>query len=216
MPVVESLPCTLPCPSSPSRWPRWLDERRKLFRELTLSQVQACHQTRVTRRLTSTLLPSSGHLTLGQASSPLTLSSVKGDLWQHSPPVLPVLKFVPWTLLGPVAAWALWPGIQGCESVAELVPDFLVKPLILLNACFCFFQVVVLGPLCRQPWAFPAPAAQPRCPPPSRPLSCVAFGEGTGRAGTRPRVLCPRQRAEGRKEPVLSFPEEGYSEITRV
>ena len=97
------------------------------------------NQTRVTCRLILTLLPSSGHLTVGQASSPLTLSSVKGDLWQHSPPVLPVLKFVPWTLLGPAVSWALWPGIQGCESVAELVPDFLVKPLILLNACFCFF-----------------------------------------------------------------------------
>lgn len=37
------------------------------------------NQTRVTRRLTSTLLPPSGHLTMGEASSPLTLSSVKGE-----------------------------------------------------------------------------------------------------------------------------------------
>lgn len=58
-----------------------------------------------------------------------------------------------------------------CESVAELVPDFLVKPLILRSACFCFFEVVVLGPLCHQLWPFPAPAAQPSSPPPSRPLT---------------------------------------------
>lgn len=58
-------------------------------------------------------------------------------------------------LLGPVEQ----PGIQGRESVAGLVPDFLVKPLIPLNACFCFFQVV-LGPHCHQLWAFHTPAAQ--------------------------------------------------------
>lgn len=62
------------------------------------------------------------------------------------------------TLSGPVEAWALWRGIQGCESVAELVPDFLVKPLILLVAYFRFFQVV-LGPLCHQLWAAHSPAA---------------------------------------------------------
>lgn len=49
-------------------------------------------------------------------------------------------------------------GIQGRESVAELVPDFLVKPLILLIAYFRFFQVV-LGPLCHQLWAVHMPAA---------------------------------------------------------
>lgn len=55
--------------------------------------------------------------------------------------------------------WALQLGIQGRESVVELVLDFLVKPLILLNACFCFFQVVVLGPLCHQLWVVHPPEA---------------------------------------------------------
>lgn len=59
---------------------------------------------------------------------------------------------------GASGAWALWLGIQGRESVAELVPDFLVKPLILLIAYFCFFQVV-LGPFCHQLWAVHMPAA---------------------------------------------------------
>lgn len=57
---------------------------------------------------------------------------------------------MPWTLLGPLEVRALWLGVQGRESVAELVPDFLVKPLIPPNACFRFFQVVVLGPHCHQ------------------------------------------------------------------
>lgn len=165
------------------------------------------NQTRVTHRLTFILLPS-GRLTLGQASSSVTLSSVKADLWQHGPPILPVLKFVPWTLLGPVAVWALWPGIQGCESVAELVPDFLVKPLILLNACFCCFQVVVLGPLCQQPWASPAPAAAPRPPPLPRPLSCVAFGKGTGWAGTGP-LCCVLGRGREMERAFVVFPRGG-------
>lgn len=129
------------------------------------------NQIRVACCLTFTLLPRPGHLTLGRTSGPVTLSSVRWVLLQHGPPSLPVLTFVPWTLLGPVEVWALLQGIQGCESVAEQVPDFLVKPLILRSACFCFFQVVVLGPLCHQLWPFPAPAAQPSSPPPSRPLT---------------------------------------------
>lgn len=62
-------------------------------------------------------------------------------------------------LSGLLEVWARQLGVQGGESVAELVPHFLVKPLILPNACFCFFQVVVLGQLCHQLWVFHMPVA---------------------------------------------------------
>lgn len=112
---------------------------------------------------------------------------------------------MPWTLLGPLEVGAWWPRIQGRESVAELAPDFLVKPLILPNACFCLFQVVVLGPPCHQLWAFPSPAAQPRSP---APPPQVASGKGTGRTGAGPRALW-QVEAERGDEPLLSLPGRG-------
>lgn len=84
------------------------------------------------------------------------------------------------TLLGPVEAWALWLGIQGRESVAELVPDFLVKPLILLMAYFRCFQVAVLGPLCHQLWAVHTPAAHCRAEQGGVPLATLSSFPSTG------------------------------------
>lgn len=84
----------------------------------------------------------------------MTLSSLRWGLEQDGPLSSPAQSLgAVEMLLGLLAVWARRPGGQGGESVAELAPHFLVKPLILPNACFCVFQVV-LGPLCHQLWAF--------------------------------------------------------------
>ena len=102
-----------------------------------------------------------------------TPCSVRRGLEQDCPPDPPVLRPCADTL-GASGGLGTGAGVQGCESVAEQVPDFLVKPLILLNACFHFFQVVVLELPCHQLWVAPAPAAcaqQIRAECPLAPLS---------------------------------------------
>lgn len=156
--------------------------------------------TKTLKAFTFILLPSAGRVTLGGVL-PLWLctSRVSGQraLSLEGPPALTRHAV---GILGPMAVWALWLGTLVRDSAAELVSDFRVKPLILLNACFCFFQVDVLGPLCHQLWAFHLPV---RC---SCPLPCALWGLWQRDRWTDRRLSrADSQAAEGRGAFVLSY-----------
>ena len=124
--------------------------------------------TKTLMAFTFVLLPSAGHVTLGSVPSFWLCTSCVSGQRALGPVGPPAQKCCAVGILGPLEVWALWLGTSVCDSAAELVSDFRVKPLILLNACFCFFQVDVLGPLCHQLWAFHLPV-QCSCPLPRAP-----------------------------------------------